>query len=54
LRVPEWRIWLKSLKAFELLVLTLTVPGLCVGNLKIGNYSANIFAITATIKKSDE
>jgi hypothetical protein len=28
LRVSEWRIWLKSLKAFEFSVLTLTVPGL--------------------------
>jgi hypothetical protein len=35
LRFSEWRIWLKSLKAFEFPVLTLTVPGLRARNFKI-------------------
>jgi hypothetical protein len=35
LRVPKRRIRLKSLKAFEFPVLTLTVPGLRAENIKI-------------------
>jgi hypothetical protein len=35
LRVSKWRIWLKSLKAFEFPVLTLTVTGFRAENIKI-------------------
>jgi hypothetical protein len=35
MRVPEWRIWLKSLKAFKFSVLALTMPGLHAEDFKI-------------------